>query len=598
MDSVELVARPRVTPLHLGRAGSPVPTHSKAPPTPVRKPVVPVLFSPPKRRTILSSEQQPRSVTPPPRPSTPIASSSKQILAIIPETPQRERASSPPPPPPQTPAKRHPPTPRASPSKRTKAVAAPASPPKLPRVLPSHLHPYLEAQKRAVLAALRNPPEVEQDGQTDVQGDGEDDDDDDGPPTNVLAAEQLRDLLKGTVDRGEGNSCFLIGPKGSGKTRIVENAISALPKPPIVIRLSGHVQTTDRLALREIARQLSFQTNTSYLSDVDAENDSMMDDANPFLTTADTPIISLPPPTHLPSLISILPTLARPTILILDAIDLFALHPRQSLLYTLLDTAQSIRATPQTKGLAIIGVTSRVDTINLLEKRVKSRFSGRIIRCAGVGGWEGVVKGVLSVNIAEGREEEREEWAGLWKEGVRMFLEDRGVRDVIRETFALVKDVSLLARIFVSSRLSFALTPSSPFPAPSQLQSIITVQRCPPRFPFLNALPYPSVCLLIACIHARTSGHDVFTFEMLHESFRDQVRTSLSAPIQIEGGGVGMAFEHLVDTRVFVNAGPAVNANSGREFVKYRCVLGREDVKRTVEKIGQTNLKKWFSKAH
>jgi origin recognition complex subunit 4 len=41
-------------------------------------------------------------------------------------------------------------------------------------------------------------------------------------------------------------------------------------------------------------------------------------------------------------------------------------------------------------------------------------------------------------------------------------------------------------------------------------------------------------------MHAQTAGHDVVTFEMLHETFRDQVRSSTSAPVEVEGGGIGM----------------------------------------------------------
>jgi origin recognition complex subunit 4 len=57
------------------------------------------------------------------------------------------------------------------------------------------------------------------------------------------------------------------------------------------------------------------------------------------------------------------------------------------------------------------------------------------------------------------------------------------------------------------------------------------------------------------------------------------------------------AFEQLVSARIFVPTGPTATAGLGREFVKHRCVPNREEVKRAVEKIGQTNLKKWFSKA-
>lgn len=41
-------------------------------------------------------------------------------------------------------------------------------------------------------------------------------------------------------------------------------------------------------------------------------------------------------------------------------------------------------------------------------------------------------------------------------------------------------------------------------------------------------------------MHAQTSGHDQMNFEMLYESFREQVRNSQSAPVQVEGGGIGM----------------------------------------------------------
>ena len=64
--------------------------------------------------------------------------------------------------------------------------------------------------------------------------------------------------------------------------------------------------------------------------------------------------------------------------------------------------------------------------------------------------------------------------------------------------------------------------------------------QAPTAYPHCTALPYPAVCLLIASVHASTSGHDTFTFEMLHDAFKTQVRTSQSAPVQVAGGGVGM----------------------------------------------------------
>jgi len=61
-------------------------------------------------------------------------------------------------------------------------------------------------------------------------------------------------------------------------------------------------------------------------------------------------------------------------IFIIDEIDLFCTHHNQTLLYNLFDVAQSAQ-TP----ICVLGITSRLDVIELLEKRVKSRFSHRQI---------------------------------------------------------------------------------------------------------------------------------------------------------------------------------------------------------------------------
>jgi len=68
----------------------------------------------------------------------------------------------------------------------------------------------LYAQKRSIFQALHDQKTAVFD-----QEDGN------GPPSaNAVALEQLKALLTGTLDRGEGNSCLLIGPRGSGKSRV------------------------------------------------------------------------------------------------------------------------------------------------------------------------------------------------------------------------------------------------------------------------------------------------------------------------------------------------------------------------------------------
>ena len=66
--------------------------------------------------------------------------------------------------------------------------------------------------------------------------------------------------------------------------------------------------------------------------------------------------------------------MAKSVVFILDEFDLFASHPRQTLLYNLFDIAQARKA-----PIAVLGVTTKIDVVETLEKRVKSRFSHRYV---------------------------------------------------------------------------------------------------------------------------------------------------------------------------------------------------------------------------
>ena len=61
-------------------------------------------------------------------------------------------------------------------------------------------------------------------------------------------------------------------------------------------------------------------------------------------------------------------------VFVLDEFDLFTTHPRQTLLYNLFDIAQARKA-----PIVVLGITTRIDVVETLEKRVKSRFSHRYV---------------------------------------------------------------------------------------------------------------------------------------------------------------------------------------------------------------------------
>ncbi|BCR88068.1 origin recognition complex subunit 4 [Aspergillus chevalieri] len=176
-------------------------------------------------------------------------------------------------------------------------------------------------------------------------------------------------LVEQTVTSGEGNSMLLLGSRGCGKTAIVETVLSTLAKEHAndfhVVRLNGFLHTDDRLALREMWRQLGREMNTE-------------EEAGKINSYADTMATLLALLSHPEELFG--PgqadgmTAAKSIVILLDEFDLFVSHPRQTLLYNLFDIAQARKA-----PVAVIGSTTKVDVTEMLEKRVKSRFSHRYV---------------------------------------------------------------------------------------------------------------------------------------------------------------------------------------------------------------------------
>ena len=182
---------------------------------------------------------------------------------------------------------------------------------------------------------------------------------------------KVHKLLSQTVLAGEGNSMFVIGSRGTGKTALVDSAISSLQEEHSqdfhVVRLNGLIQTDDKIALKEIWRQLGREMNVEdELMSGRSNYADILTSLLGLLSHEDEPAIADAGEDAV---------VAKSVIFILDEVHMFATHPRQTLLYNLFDLAQS-----STTPLAIIGLTPRIDIVDLLEKRVKSRFGQRIVQ--------------------------------------------------------------------------------------------------------------------------------------------------------------------------------------------------------------------------
>ncbi|KAI5365864.1 Putative AAA+ ATPase domain, origin recognition complex subunit 4, orc1-like, AAA ATPase [Septoria linicola] len=200
-----------------------------------------------------------------------------------------------------------------------------------------------------------------------------------------------------TITAGESNSMLVIGAQGSGKTALVDQIIRENNKTNAddfhVVRLSGFIHTDDKIALREIWRQLGREME---LDDDEATSKNYADTMTRLLA-----LLSHPAENGIET-----EQVTKSVIFVLDEFELFAGHPRQTLLYNLFDIAQSRKA-----PIAVLGLTTRIDVVESLEKRVKSRFSHRYVHLGlpkSLTAFEQICRRAVAVSPEDLSEEEKD----------------------------------------------------------------------------------------------------------------------------------------------------------------------------------------------
>lgn len=400
-------------------------------------------------------------------------------------------------------------------------------------------------------------------------------------------AATLNLTLQSTIQRGESNSVLLVGPKGSGKSALLQRALDKASDGGKHtfhhVQLSALMCTTDRSAMRELARQL-ISTGALGLEggaedmesrlrlneeDEDGENseeddededvdgdgedegdhprdhgpspplddDSAdEDDAKAALGTAVLSSLSSTTSSIL-SLLASTNAKAAPLIITLDHFDLLTTRPRQALLYCLLDAVQSGTYKP---GLAVVGMTRRVDTVDLLEKRVKSRFSHRIVQCyppANMHRWKDLVRNVLTASDTTQDNDDDGTFTSAWNQEVVALLENAQFQSNLTSTIELSQDVQHLFSILypVISQLSLAtstITPNQPHLYAQAQESLLvdeTIRQ-------LYHLPTLAFLFVIAAKQLLLRDRVVFNFEVAFDEVR---RFSQRTRREREGAGTG-----------------------------------------------------------
>ncbi|GME74263.1 unnamed protein product [[Candida] boidinii] len=254
---------------------------------------------------------------------------------------------------------------------------------------------------------------------------------------------QLYTMCENTISYNEGKSCILIGPRGSGKTTLINNVLKKLkgkyPNGFFTIKINGLFHDDDRTAVKEIARQLDWnlmyiqknqkhngsihdndkvggyddddlqilgeknidtdKSNSNRFSEVAFEKRSITETMKGIMSILDKSKLqeeeidkinrvqirknksALNPNSNSAAQANKVrklqvTTTHIPIIFIIEEFDRYTNNSKQTLLYNLFDVAQASSTSP----ISIIGVSTKTTVREQLEKRVKSRFSQRVIK--------------------------------------------------------------------------------------------------------------------------------------------------------------------------------------------------------------------------
>ncbi|NWX38341.1 ORC4 protein, partial [Notiomystis cincta] len=387
----------------------------------------------------------------------------------------------------------------------------------------------------------------------------------------------LLELLKRTTVHGESNSALIIGPRGSGKSALLnhvlkdlremkqvrENLLEFFMKNPF---LPGLLQTNDKVALKEITRQLqlenvvgdkvfgSFAENLAFLLEALRKGNR---------------------------------TSSCPILFVLDEFDLFVHHKNQTLLYNLFDISQSAQA-----PVTVIGLTCRQDILELLEKRVKSRFSHRQIYLMNSFDFKQYIK-IFQKQLSLPPEFPDESFAQKWNNNVQHLSEDKAVQDVLQNLFQHTKDLRslhLLLMLAVS-----ALTVHHPLPTAADLQEARRQHRGDSKANLVHGLSVLEICLIIAMKHLNdVYDGEPFNFQMVYNEFQKFIQRKAHSMYNFEKPVVMKAFEHLLQLELVQPLErPSVRAQ--REYLLMKLLLDSSQIMDALQVYPNcpTDVKQW-----
>ncbi|KAK4629493.1 Origin recognition complex subunit 4 [Fulvia fulva] len=389
-------------------------------------------------------------------------------------------------------------------------------------------------------------------------------------------------VVNQTVTAGESNSMLLIGARGSGKTALIHSILreqtAKHPDDFHAVRLNGFSHTDDKIALREIWRQLGREMD---LEDDEGDSKNYADTMSKLLA-----LLSHPAETgnDQPEQVT------RSVIFVLDEFELFATHPRQTLLYNLFDIAQSRKA-----PIAVLGLTTRIDVAESLEKRVKSRFSHRYVHLSlakSLQSFQHVCESVLRIAPTDlslpGSSADQPTNLTKWNELVESILASEPCTRYLRRLYATTKSIpDFLATLTLAAASMPVTTATTSSDVYDHFVSSFAQTALQPPDSKLSLLPSLSTLqlALLICAARLTNIYntEVISFALAYEEYKvlaSKAKLQASAAGAAQGAGSRVwgkevakgAWEELVESSLVMQEG----RSGGKEVA--RVDVGLEEI--------------------
>ncbi|RYP70376.1 hypothetical protein DL771_005497 [Monosporascus sp. 5C6A] len=366
-----------------------------------------------------------------------------------------------------------------------------------------------------------------------------------------------------------------------------------------VVRLNGFIHTDDKLALKDIWRQLGREMDL---------DDELVNKTSNYADTMASLLALLSHPAEITGAEE--GVTSKSVVFIIDEFDLFATHARQTLLYNLFDIAQARKA-----PIAVLGLTTRIDVVESLEKRVKSRFSHRYVYISLPktlqAYWDVCRQGLsvdeedLQIEGFDTRLKGLSEFHDYWEKKIEALRRTPEFEDHLECLYYTSKSVPAFLT-------SCVLPLSTLSPSSLELKFIPSAGYAPlepsdSKLHLLAALSDLELALLISAARLDIVAHtDTVNFSMAYDEYTSQmgkqrVQSSSSGVLALGAsarswgrGTAAVAWERLVSLGLLIPAGIGGRSNAahgGLEGKMWKLDVALEEIPAAVELPG--SLSKW-----